>query len=171
MKSLIINLNEQNLNLPNNFQFKSEKSSQRSTRPNIQKDISKNLKTTNLFFEQKENIRPQTSIKKKPFYSSVNKFSNNQPEKIEKINLKKIKKEIQLNKSKSIHWDDSSNHVISYPINEENNTPRYVNKKKVINDFEEDINIESTPKAVSLISTTAGVLDFIGIPDSLTFIR
>lgn len=121
-------------------------------------------------------VRPVSEIKtastpRRAFCCSGNKYEKNS-EKYPKANeINALRKEIEVNKPKIILWGDSSDHVIHYPLQDDSSTPRISSRGRVINDIDEDFSIEEQPKAVSLISTTAGVMDFIGVPDSTSYIR
>jgi hypothetical protein len=78
----------------------------------------------------------------------------------------------QINSSRQpVVWSDRSNDVISERIKDEVVSPIEKMRTRRIIVNQEPIDINSPPKASQLISTTAFVQDFVGVPSSLSFIR
>jgi hypothetical protein len=72
---------------------------------------------------------------------------------------------------KAVVWKDRSEDVLSQRIIDEVISPRdEVRGPRIITDYE-PIDTHLPPRAARLISTTAGVQDYIDVPNSLSFIR
>jgi hypothetical protein len=85
--------------------------------------------------------------------------------------IKALRQEVKAMRPRTIFWGDSScnafREVVVNEILEQNEEP---SPQRIIFGTE-PIDLNAIPRPVPLISTTAGVKDLIGIPDSLSFIR
>jgi hypothetical protein len=87
-----------------------------------------------------------------------------------KREIEQMRDQINLSR-RPVVWSDRSDDVISERIKGEVASPiEEVRTRRIIID-QEPIDINSPPKASQLISTTAFIQDFIGVPSSLSFIR
>jgi hypothetical protein len=84
--------------------------------------------------------------------------------------LEKIRDQINSSR-RTVVWSNRSDIMLSERIKDDVTAPaEEIRPRRIIMD-QEPIDIKSPPKASQLISTTALVQDFIGVPSSLSFIR
>ncbi|OHS93761.1 hypothetical protein TRFO_11546 [Tritrichomonas foetus] len=98
------------------------------------------------------------------YRSSVNRNIPNEKQ------LKLIKKEIESIKPRTIMWTDTTNNAMSSRITEEiTYAQKKVDKPKRIIVDNEPMDINAKPIAAPLISTAAFCRDYVGVPNSLSF--
>ena len=125
--------------------------------------------------QEKKRI-PQNSIKApKSARKTMNfAYKSELPKTVSKIpnsnEIKKMEMEIKASRPKSILWGESS-HSMNSIITKEITSETPAKQSKVINDLHEKLDISVSIPPSKLISTTAYIQDYIGVPNSLAFIR
>jgi hypothetical protein len=85
--------------------------------------------------------------------------------------IEKTKRAINVARPRTIYSADTSNWMMNQRVLTAGQlTGQELRPKSIIVDAE-PIDINVAPRATPLISTTASVLDYIGVPNSLSFIR
>lgn len=90
---------------------------------------------------------------------------------ISKVEIENIKRVINATRPRTIMWGDSTPGMISERIKADVSTPRTETRRHTIIINSDPIDLSNPVPAAKLISTKALVQDFIGVPNSLSFIR
>ena len=134
------------------------------------------VQVPSLNVSQEKKSSPQNNVKRPN--SARNKmnfaYKTDLPKSSSKIpnadEIKKMEKEIRASRPKSILWGESS-HSINNSITKEITSETPPKQSKVINDLHEKLDMNTSLAPSKLISTTAFVQDYIGLTNSLAFIR
>ena len=115
--------------------------------------------------------RRQKTFQKAPFITNPQHAAKKHTEIISSSEIEQIKKEINSMRRKAIQWGDSSQLMPAYCSIEPKEYEQPVKThQRIIHDNEEiDINLPQKP--VGLISTKGSVMDFLGLPTSVSYIR
>ena len=114
--------------------------------------------------------RRQKTFKKAPFITNGKPVPQKPAEIISTSEIEQLKKELHSTRRKAIHWGDSSEQMPYCPYETKKFEPVQRNYGTIIHD-DEELDINLPPKPVNLISQTASIMDFLGLPDSVSFIR
>ena len=114
--------------------------------------------------------RRQKTVQRAPFITNPQHSAKKRTEIISASEIEQLKKEINSMRRKAIQWGDSSQLMPAYcAIEPKEYEPVEKTHGTIIHDNEEiDINLPQKP--VSLISTKGTVMDFLGLPTSVSYI-
>jgi hypothetical protein len=87
-----------------------------------------------------------------------------------RTDIENMRKMINSAQPRTTYWADTSNCMFNEKCLTDISSPEEVRPRSIIVDTQ-PIDINVPPQAARLISTTASVLDYIGVPNSLSFIR
>lgn len=114
--------------------------------------------------------RPKSVMTKQPFKS----FGRSPPRPQSRLpttnEIKNLRKQVESNQPRVIHWGSSTDQMPYYNNLNIEVEPEEPNPDNIIKD-QEEIDISRPLQPVGLISNTASIMDYCGIPSSLTFIR
>lgn len=97
--------------------------------------------------------------------------SSKQQTLITRSEIENLRKIVNSNRPKTIMWGDSAPMMNDRIKGDITSTPRNEEKRRTIIIDNDPIDINSPVPAARLISTTAFIQDYIGVPNSLSFIR
>lgn len=114
--------------------------------------------------------RPKTALTKKPF-SSYGRAVSRQESRLPTTNeIRILRKQVKSNQPKIVQWGNSVDQIPYYNNLKLDVEHEDISSSNIIKD-QQEIDISQPLQPVSLISNTASVMDYCGIPNSLTFIR